>query len=559
MKHVKSETTPTLESVAWLQSRLRRAGAKHFTIEATAFAFTALAAAVLGLAVYALSDYFVDFPVAVRRVLSLALAAGSLALLVRFALRRIRPLKTPDAVARTVERLQDGAGRSQHSMIVSALEFGERPAIPGSVALKNAVIRQARDACVNPLQVRLHDPRHVRLALRLAASAAVILILWIAFAMPYLKVFLKRAAGMKARYPTTTLIQDVAWSPRAPSRQDYPIRITAAGRLPTAGYVSVKYPGRRAFRLPVLPVTNGVYTVTVPGPEKPFAFEFALGDYRSDRYAVDIREPAAIRDGILEIQPPAYTALPVKNVAIGSVTVPEGSTIVFHLTPTKPVKSCGLVLGDRRVPFERQGTGAYTARARFDESSRYEIQMVGEDDLANNDRSPYAVSVVKDGPPKIEVQHPKPNSFLCNLSILQFDFDIKDDYGVASASVEYEVFRKRGPKDENEIQVRKGSIPVTLAGRGKTEHGHVVQQAKELAATTGERIVFKAVAMDNREGKASRGEADQVAVFVVSPEELRGILESEQSRVSALMRKLRDDEQKQAEAIQRRLKEGVSS
>jgi len=308
--------------------------------------------------------------------------------------------------------------------------------------------------------------------------------------------------------------------------------------------------------VPLLALTNGVYGAGVAGPDTPFSFVFTLGDYRSDSYAVDIRIPAAILDGSAQIEPPRYTGLGRRAAPLGNLTVPEGSAVSFRLTPTKPIRYCDLVLGGaRRVPFQKTTNGVYRAATRADESGLYEIAMTGLDDLPNSDRVPYALSVQKDAPPRVEVAHPKANSFLCPLSLLQIEFDVKDDYGIASASLDYEVYRKRSRDDEHEFSVKKGNLPVELAGHGRDEHVRVVRQMKEMPVLIGDRIVFRAAALDNREGKPSRGESDEIPVFIVSAEELRGILESEQARVSALMRKLRDDEQKQAEAIQRRVKE----
>ena len=545
----------SVQPVDWLEQRLKQAARKHSTVELGAFAGLVLALLVLGLSAYALADVFLVFPRAVRLAITLGLAAGAVVLIRRHAGRRTFRFDSADAMARHIETLQERRGASEHSIIISALEFGQRPAIPGATRLKNATIDRARTHAVDPAAVTTYDPRHVKAALLAAAAAALVLAAWFVAGLPELKIFARRLLGSGDHYPTATRVVDMTWARVAPSRQDYPVRIRAEGRLPANGTLSVRLEDRRPFTMTLLALTNGVYEAIVQGPDKSFSFSFVLGDYVSDRYAVEVRVPAFVQEGRLEITPPAYTGQRHQSVPLGPVTVPEGSAVTLNVRLSRPVTSCELTAGAARLPF-RKGEGLnYTLALPCTNSIRYRIHVVGEDGLANVDDTEYDLALMRDGAPRIKVLSPAPNSFVCDLSVLQFALRIEDDYGLSAASADYEIIRKSNGNDK---VIKTGAILIDLPGRGRDETVRMTKPARDFKAEPGDRIVFKMHALDNRVPLADRGESDQVAIEMVTADELRKVLEGERTRTGTLIMKLRDDEKKQAEAIERRVKGGTT-
>ena len=544
---------PAVQAVDWLEARLRKAASRHSVVEVTAFGLTVAAGVILALGLYALTDYLMQFPRLIRVLLSLGLLGTAAGLAWRHAARRTFRFSSPEQVARFVENLQAERGSSQHSVIISALEFGQRPAIPGSPALKNTVIESARTRATDPASVSTYSTRHVRVALTTSALAVVLLGLGIAFARPVLQVFLLRALGTGARYPTATRVVGLTWDRIAPSRQDYPIRIQAEGRLPANGTVTVRFDGRRPFSLALAPLTNGTYEATIQGPDKPFAFSFVLGDYVSDRYPVDVRVPAFVQESRVEVIPPAYTHQARQSGPLGNVAVPEGSAVTLTLRPDRPISRCEFLAGSNRLDFAQGTNGAYVLKLLAQNSARFQIHLMGADGLANRDPTEYELAVVRDLPPRIKVLSPAPNSYVCDLSLLQIALRIEDDYGLTDASAAYQVIRK---VNGDERTVRQGTLPLDLSGQAREQDVRLTKAVREFGAEPGDRIVLKMTAADNHAGTAGRGESDQISVDMVSAEELRKVLEGERGRTGALILKLRDDEKKQADAIDRRLKGG---
>jgi len=541
-----------VESVSWLQQRLLLAEARRRAIEAATLLCVSVALVFLALAAYELADWLVRFPRSVRIALTLgALVAGILAL--RRHVPRWIPRKVDaDAMARVAEQAQERAGRPAHSRLVASIEFGERPGIPGDTQLKNRVIQEARSKCADPCALRLHDPRHARLARRLGGAAAAAVAVCLAFFPGTTRVFLQRMCGAQVYYPTATTLGAVDWRPVAPARQNYPFKVTVCGRIPPSGTLHVRMPGHRSFDLPLLATegTNAFGTV-IPAPEKSFSFTFRMGDFESDDYRVRVAEPMYVRRGSVQIVPQAYTRQRPATEPLGSLTAPEGSRLKFVVVPDREAHEMNLLADNKPVPLQKQDDGSWALSLEATNSFSYEIAMQDAYGMQNADRLKRTVNIVPDAAPTIEVKQPKSDSFVSVASLLPFEAQMRDDYGLARLELSYDIQQRVNDKD---VSVRKGTVSLEHAAiTGKVASVEQILRVADLNAAPGQRIVFRVSVIDNRPGRANVGQSAEIGLQVVDPEELKRVLSAEMTQMSVLMRKLRDSEKKQEQAISQRL------
>ncbi|MEI8242848.1 MAG: hypothetical protein WCI17_06240 [bacterium] len=541
-----------MASVSWLQQRLRQAAERRRTIEFLTLLCVSLALVVLGMAAYGLADWLVRFPRAVRLVLTLGfIAAGTLALR-RHAPRWIPRLASDDLMARLAEQVQERDGRPAHSRLVAAIEFGERPGIPGDLQLKNRVIREARSECADPCDLRLHNPLHVRLARRLGGAAAAAAVACLAFFPGTSRVFLQRMLGSQVYYPTATTLGSVDWRPVAPARQNYPVRVTVNGRVPSSGMLRVRMPGRRSFDLPLL-ATEGTNTfgTVIPAPEKPFTFTFRMGDFESNGYAVRVAEPLYVKSGSVQVEPPGYVRQRKVTETLGSLTVPEGSRLKFVIVPDREAREVNLLADGRAVPMKRQDDDAWALALEVTNSFAYEIAMKDGYGMENADRLKRNLTMAPDAPPVVEVRQPKSDGFISVASLVPFEVQARDEYGLVRLNLSYDVQQRVNDKD---VSVRKGTIPLEHAAvTGKVAVIEQMLRATDLNLTPGQRIVFRVSATDNRPGRPNVGQSAEIGLQVVEPDELKRVLSAEMTQMASLMRKLRDSEKKQELAISQRL------
>ena len=544
-------TSSSLDSVAWLQNQLRVAARRHQALETASFTVTLFSGIIIIFGLYFLTDFLVRFPAFVRILLTLGLLGGGGYWAFTVARRWIVPYRTLDATARAVHRADEAAGRKSHSITISALEFGERPSIPGSTDLKNAVIQSARDQENDPARARLCSPLHLRL-MRHSLGAALAVTLVLLLTASSAKIFARRMIGLSGQYPTATRIIVVNWQRIASSRTDYPVSVTVTGRIPSTAMMTIT-PGKgRPFTLPMMVQSNGTFTATLQGPEQSFSFVCTLGDASTDPRSVIIRPPPFAKTLTTHIKPPGYTKIAAREESSPAFTAPQDSLLTFTVTPDGPVESCALTGEGRTLRFTRNPEGSWTAKAILTNSWNFGVMLTTSDKLMHTDPATRQIMITPDVAPSLEMRSPKLNSVVAPNSLLVFDILARDDYGLNEVGVNYSVYEQR---NNNDVKVKQGSFTAPLKPpAGREAMIQLIKPVTELNLNPGQRVVFTGYAIDNRPApKTQTGESDQAPVTVVTPDELRRILETGLQQNSDLLRKVSEDERRQSELLRQRL------
>jgi hypothetical protein len=544
-------TTSAIDSVAWLQQQLRAAARRHRILETVSFAATAGSLAVVSFGFYFLADFLVRFPGFVRILLTLGLLGSGGYWAAKVARRWIVPYRTLDATARAVHRADEAAGRKSHSLTISALEFGERPAIPGSTELKNAVIQSARAQTNDPALARLCSPLHLRL-MRHTLTAALAVSVVLTLTGSYTKLFARRMLGLSGQYPSATRIVRVDWQRLASAREDYPVSVTVTGRIPGTAMMTITPEKSRSFTLPMTIQSNGTFSATLQGPEQSFSFTCTLGDASTDPMPVTIRMPPSARSLAVSIKPPAYTQLPAREETAPVINAPQESLLTFTVIPDTAVETCALTGEGRTLRCTRTPEGTWTAKAILTNSWNFSVSLTTSEKLTHLDPTTRQILITPDVSPTIELRNPKPNSVVAPNSLLIFDILARDDYGLKEVGINYSVYEQR---NNNDVKVKQGTFSPPLkqpAGREATLH--LIKPVAELGLNAGQRVVFTGYALDNRPApKTQTGESDQAPVTIVTPDELRRILEAGLQQSSDLLRKVSEDERRQSDLLRQRL------
>lgn len=546
----------SLEPVAWLENDLRAARSRYYLIERFSFSLLSTALVLLAFFIYAIADVLVRFPLYIRPVITLCLLGGTAFLVRRFVAVAVKKLPDEESVARLVETVREREGKSQRSRMICSLQFGRRPEIRGSMELKNETIKLARTECARPTEVAIYDRKRLKHAFRAALLAIVIYAVWWGLFNAWALTFFQRTIGLNAQYPTATQIVEVKWREVAPMRIDYPVSVQAAGRLPSAGRIVIRFDGEKEFTLPLAQDENDKlqYRAIVPAPLKPFEFRVKLGDSVTDKYSVNVKVPPAMENCSVAIKPPQYTREPSATLELGDLNVPEGSTLQFMVKPGDTVKSCALCVKDQEPVAMEKEKDLFVGGSEARISAPFSIKLVDEAGLENSDRPSYYLNVVPDQPPKVEVREPRSGSFKSNLSRLAFEVEATDDYKVESIKLIYKVYRTEVSGEHvNEKVIKHGEMKLIPGGSGVNMSGKLTKVTEEFGGAEGDRIGITAVATDNHPGTVLQGQSDEISISIVSPDELRGLIVKEQQRVFDLVAKLRDEEKRQADVIRKRL------
>lgn len=196
----------------------------------------------------------------------------------------------------------------------------------------------------------------------------------------------------------------------------------------------------------------------------------------------------------LDIEPPAYTGLPVRSEDTLDAKLPAGSRLRWRLSFEPQPASVELAFHDgHRIPLVPAG-GAWTAERRIDRSTLYRLVVDGGP--ATSAAPLHRLDAIADLPPSIRVVAPDQavTPVEAGQRHWQVEFEASDDYGLGSARLEVTLAQGGG---EN-VTVTERTL--ALRGQGDAKQRRYVQRfdLAQLGLAPGDDVIVRLVADDQR-------------------------------------------------------------
>jgi len=500
-------------------------------------------------------DYMIRFPWPVRLLLTLAILGVFCVYLpmrnreIIFARRRSL-LHVARFIENCATQQKQGGFRS---VLVSAIEFGGKGRFPGSAELQKRVVNDARGAKYNPSRLCLHDKVLVKRSRRTSAPALVVYALWAVIGANSLVTFHQRAFGLSVDYLTTTQIVELN-HPRCSARyKDIEVLVKAGGEIPSRGEMRVEFRNEPPFTVPLEAVgVSNIFKGVISRPAKHVAFAVRLGDARSSRRKIRVVREPFVKGARIRITPPKYTRQKPYRVELGDVELLENSILEMTVQTDRRLKFCILEAGDK-IHYLRWKEGAYVLeKKRIPSSRRYSIKLVDKYEIENEDRLYYNMTVIKDQLPRVAILSPEEGSYYAPISALNWRVKASDDFRLSEGNLTYTVSR---PNEQGDVTAIKDGEIHLEPGRGQRD---VVLADSvsllELGVEAGMQVAFKVDMWDSNTFRKPDecGESEVKTIHVVTPEELRSIIEEELLHLGKTIDDLKGDMEYQEAALGRR-------
>ncbi len=508
---------------------------------------------------YFLLDYMTDFPWPVRIAVTLGVLGYFLYYLPRKHKAYFHRITDLIQMARQIELLADRQMKGGfNSILVSAVEFAECNIVYGSEALKQRAVQTAHSAEYSPSKLVLHDRRLVKLSLKLLLAFILIYTSWGLISFSSMEIFFGRAIGLPLQYPTRTKIIRVIYPDFAAQHKTVKVIVQADGKVPSEGKLAVTYEGESSFNVPLVKgeLLNS-FESEIKEPNKSFYFKVRLGDAESKKLYVKVNRAPYVADSSFTVTPPAYTGQQVKNFPFGNFEVLENSQLTVNVTPDRPVKSCVLEfkdkgeLGQNEFKLTPAQKGFTSDKITVKSSKSYSIKLIDENGIENDDRIYYTLSVISDRLPVVKLDRPVHGTYYAPVSRMNWGVKITDDYGLVSAALHYVITVKNEKGDEK--KVREGDLDIgAMAKNSRDASFSGSLNLIELKLSPGMAVSFQAIAKDvnNFRGKDDLGKSPISTVNIVSPEELRIILDEERIGLNKMVNDIKDDMKHQIRVIE---------
>lgn len=554
--------TPTAGIAATLQdllaSQLRRLRVRYFW---HGLGLVAAGVGALVLLFFAL-DRWIGMPLPIRlfhaAVVVAAAAAGAWRF-VRYPLTRaFAPIDVAVWFERTFPEL--------HQRLVSALQLQATTDLRNqSRPMVDALLRETAESVQRLPLRRLLDPRPTARALAAAAAAAGALLAGALWQPATARAFVLRHLGSDTGYPRATRLvvelppagadlqrvdRDDETTITLPAGADLHVSVLAEGAVPKDVFLDVQ-------TLRADGETADFRTVAMtprPGDRFRHVFRRATGgfrfrarggdDDRGDRLVV-VRTvlPPQVAAIAATVTPPAYAGKPTTEQRGGAIESLVGSDVELTATTTAAVKSATLAFleSGRRLPLApaavQDDSGVamrFVGRFRIEASDRYQIELIGDNDLRNPNPGTYPLVALQDLAPIGRWLLPDdegalllPNGLLC------VRVEARDDFGLAAVDLQV----GRGDAAPATLPMLAPGPPATSAVPTALHEVAALlgpRDAAAGAATGGDGLLLTVTMRDNRQPEAGAAELPRRIVQIVDEPQLA-------AAIARAFRALRED------------------
>lgn len=458
-------------------------------------------------------DWTLDLPWYARLILLVVNLAVLAQVVYRQWWRLLRPY-SPVELALRVERVTG----SPSGLFVSCVQLRpEAAAAHGfSPDLMEAVRFQAARQAAGIDFSRLVDTSGVRKVLKVAVPVLLVIMAAAIWQPGY---FLALGCRMlnpwtSAGYPTLTKIASCSGDLTVLRTEPIPLQASAAGRIPDAGSLHLRFKGAGWETVQVRRQGAGNFTHVLQRTNDDFDYYFSIGDAHSQRFHVAVVQPPRITKARVELSYPEYTRLAAQEVATMNLSLPEGTTALWNLQLDRPVLGAEIVMEDQPPKPCQVGPDGKTVSLKMapDASSSYVFRFrwktAGREHTEEGAR--YYVQIVPDADPQAGLVRPFEDGKATAGKVVDLAFWAKDDYALGDAAIVYSL------NDGEEKRHELGS----LEGKKSIDRQLTWPVAKVLTnLKEGDILTFAVEVKDVRSGAGHAARSRSRRLQFVSPDD----------------------------------------
>ena len=457
--------------------RLLLAGVAAATALARLLAVAAVALALNALIVERLPAWpWAAFTLAAVGTLGVAVAAVS------FLMSVARPSR--QAAARRVQAVESGLRNDVESSLDLA-PLLEEP-VPGiSSPLVGALVASTGERLAATAPVRFISWRAARRAALLLASAAVPLAA-LAFTGGIPRTAVRALVDPRVYWPLGQVSFVVEpGDARIARGGDLQVRVRTGG--PRAAGMHVGYagaPGEGVAAMERQP--DGAWSWRFAAVTGDFSYRAVSGDSASSWYRVQVVDAPAAGNFEMLYTYPAYSGLAQRSVSgSGEIEALKGTSVEVAFSTTVDVAKAALVFGANRIASRPTGERRHRATLYLNGETSYRIELEDTGGLTNGGGPEYAVRLLPDAVPSVEVTEPAGEVESAASGALAVRYRAVDDYGISRLAL---VARAAAGE-------RRWTIP--LAARARSAGGEYEWDLGSLGAQPGEVVSAFVEAADN--------------------------------------------------------------
>ncbi|MCH2174937.1 MAG: hypothetical protein MK193_04325 [Lentisphaeria bacterium] len=545
--------------IDWLQQELETSKSRYLLVEKICLCGFFIMCLYAGLFVLGIMDFLVRFPNIVALLLTISIFTAVSYFWAKVKRKRIVQLESTEMIARFVEKILSRETAEHKSLFINALQFGTNEQLTGSEALKEQIIKQARESGLKPSDIQLYEDKSIK---RLKQAIVIILGLLVfqLVTWSYSSIAMQRLIGMRVLYPTRTIIDEIQYSPVPVAVGDeQQLLVYASGKLPQTGYWWINDGEQQfAIELKLMEGQDNQYVASYR-PENTYEAWVELGDATSLKEQVDVYPSPGIDKGILEVTAPSYMNQQLDEQLLGNNYVPAGATAKVRITPNVKLAECKLILAETTVDLKQENGTFYYQFNMIDKTFDYQVYMKDIHGLEQLIQKRYTVRVVQDKLVRFRLDEPESSFSKIKTGRYSIVGRATDDYGIKRIILKGTIFRAiENPKDEFDDREDEIALPEKVICEATDEVKVSVNLNTQVLLSqydfeVGDRIEFYLEGEDELQQEGRLASSEKWELSILSKEQMREFILQDRELVFNQLQNLQEDEERQVEMLKERL------
>ncbi|MCH8566740.1 MAG: DUF4175 family protein [Balneolales bacterium] len=231
-------------------------------------------------------------------------------------------------------------------------------------------------------------------------------------------------------------------------------------------------------------------------------YRVLMDDFQSPIFSLEVQQTPRFRELIAEVTPPAYTGRESERFTypFSRIEVPEGSEIELRATANKPIALVSVLRAKDRdsdepaqsmsALTEEQQSFSYTFTATDPDTLSF--RLTDDEGLLNRNPFSFNLRVIRDQAPTVRIIRPEAVIQKLNPRELEIQAEARDDYGLSSIHLRYELRPGFGG------DVRRGNVRISGRAPASTNIRYS-WDVSELQMQAADEVVYWIEVFDNDE------------------------------------------------------------
>ncbi len=239
------------------------------------------------------------------------------------------------------------------------------------------------------------------------------------------------------------------------------VKVDFEGDTPESVSMALRTGVEERFRaIPLEETTPGRF---VSSPKEMFQdseYQIRMDEFTTENYKIGVSQTPRFQELVARVTPPSYTGIEPSRYTypFSRIELPEGSTVKLEAKANKALDEAEIEFADgstMSLELADDSLHKYESEITVSDPDTLRFLLQDEEGLKNRNRYGFNFRVIRDQHPTVRITRPEAVVQKLNPQELDLRVEARDDYGISSMTLHYEIRQRFSP------EVKTGNIRIS--------------------------------------------------------------------------------------------------